>query len=363
MLLFAAMDDSQTSDRSIIVSLDDIREAASQGVISQTDSDNLIYWICSRDRTDQYFAPAEQAKGFNIVTVAYYFGAMLMISACAWFLGDKWDSLGSGGILATTLVYFTIAATLGWWLRSKGYVVGGGLLITVAVCLTPLIVYCVEDLTGFWPGIREKDPTKYKDFYPYIRSAWIIMELSTVAVALVALYFARFGFLTAPIAFSLWFFSMDVAAWIYGDHDLDWNTRAWISILVGVPTILIGYVLQRILHKPGEPKSQDFAFWCYFFGLPAFWGGMTALDSDSETGKFIYFLINIGLVAVSLYLRRSVFLVFGALGISMYLGHLAYEVFQDSVLFPFAIALIGLSMIVATVLGQKFLHRSGRRLP
>src|SRR6476469_10409770 len=182
MLLFAAMDDSQTSDRSIIVSLDDIREAASQGVISQTDSDNLIYWICSRDRTDQYFAPAEQAKGFNIVTVAYYFGAMLMISACAWFLGDKWDSLGSGGILATTLVYFTIAATLGWWLRSKGYVVGGGLLITVAVCLTPLIVYSVEDLTGFWPGIREKDPTKYKDFYPYIRSAWIIMELSTVAV-------------------------------------------------------------------------------------------------------------------------------------------------------------------------------------
>jgi len=189
------------------------------------------------------------------------------------------------------------------------------------------------------------------------------MELATMAAALFALLRVRFGFLTAPLAFSLWFFSMDVAAWIYGDHDLDWNTRAWLSILVGVPTILIGYVLQRILHKPGEPKSQDFAFWCYFFGLLAFWGGMTALDSDSETGKFIYFLINIGLVAVSLYLRRSVFLVFGALGISMYLGHLAYEVFQDSVLFPFAIALIGLSMIVATVLGQKFLHRSGRRLP
>jgi hypothetical protein len=354
---------TSATDDPITIDLDDIREAASEGVISQGDSENLIYWICSRNRAARHFTPAEHSKGFNIVTVAYYFGAMLMISACAWFLGDKWDSLGSGGILATTLVYFAITASLGWWLRSKGYAVGGGLLITVAVCLTPLIVYCIEDLTGLWPGLRENDPIKYKDFYPYIRSAWVVMELATVAVAFVALYFARFAFLTAPIAFSLWFFSMDVAAWMYGDHDLDWNTRAWVSILVGVPTILVGYILERTLHKPGRPKSQDFAFWCYFFGLLAFWGGMTSLDSDSEMGKFIYFLINVGLIAVSLYLRRSVFLVFGALGITTYLGHLAYEVFKDSILFPFVLALIGLGMIVGTVLAQKFLRSSGRGLP
>jgi predicted MFS family arabinose efflux permease len=49
-----------------------------------------------------------------------------------------------------------------------------------------------------------------------------------------------------------------------------------------------------------------------------------------------------------------VFLVFGALGIFAYLGHLAYEVFKDSVLFPFALVLLGLGVIVATVLGQKY---------
>jgi Predicted membrane protein (DUF2157). len=99
-------------------------------------------------RTPQTGPLPETAKGFNIVTVAYYFGAMLMIAACAWLLGDKWSSLGSAGILATCLVYFVLAAGLGWWLRGRGYKIGGGLLITVAVCLTPLIVYCIEDLTG-----------------------------------------------------------------------------------------------------------------------------------------------------------------------------------------------------------------------
>jgi len=356
-------DDAQI-DESITLSIADIRTAATEGVISEKDAENLIYWACSRDRTEQFFTPAEQPKAFNLVTVAYYFGAMLMISACAWFLGDKWNSLGSAGILATSVIYFAVAASLGWWLRTKGFIVGGGLLITVAVCLTPLIVYCIEDLSGFWPVLPTSgDPIKYKDFYPYIRGAWILMELATMAVAFAALLIVRFGFLTAPIAFSLWFFSMDVAAWMYGDHDLDWNTRAWVSIIVGAPTIIIGYVLDRTLHKPGEAKSQDFAFWCYLFGLMAFWGGMTAMDSDWEMGRFVYLVINVGLVAISLYLSRSVFLVFGAIGIFTYLGHLSYEVFKDSVLFPFIIALIGLGMIVATVLAQRFMRGSGRDLP
>ena len=43
------------------------------------------------------------------------------------------------------------------------------------------------------------------------------------------------------------------------------------------------------------------------------------------------------------------FLVFGALGVHLYLGHLAYEVFKNSFFFPFALALLGLSLILFTV--------------
>jgi hypothetical protein len=346
-----------TRDGNISVSISDIRDAGADGVISPDDAERLIHWLSSQ--TPETGPLPETAKGFNIVTVAYYFGAILMIAACGWLLGDKWNSLGSGGVLATCLVYFVLAAGLGWWLRGRGYKVGGGLLITVAVCLTPLIVYCIEDLTGFWPALgATDDPIKYKDFYPYIRGAWILMELATMAVALAALLRVRFGFLTAPFAFSLWFFSMDIAAWFLGEGHLDWNTEAWMAVLVGAIGIFIGFVFDRTLNKP-ETRSEDFAFWCYLFGLMAFWGGLTSLDSDSETGKFLYFLINVGLVAVSLYLHRSVFLVFGALGIFAYVGHLAYAVFKDSILFPFVLVLIGFGIIIATVLAQKYLRTSG----
>jgi predicted MFS family arabinose efflux permease len=50
-------------------------------------------------------------------------------------------------------------------------------------------------------------------------------------------------------------------------------------------------------------------------------------------------------------------MVFGVFGIFAYLGHLAWEVFQDSVFFPFVLALLGLSLILATVWGQHYLRR------
>jgi hypothetical protein len=343
--------------KKIVLSTDDIQRAADEGVITQGSSDELIKWATERigtaDTMHSVTPSPERGKGLNLVTVAYYFGAMLMISACGWFLGNVWSVLGSGGVLLTAVIYAVVLVLLGLWLRAKGYIVGGGLLVTVAVCLVPLITYAVQDLLGFWPA---DDPGAYDKFYPRIHGSWIVMELAAIAASLIALRFVRFGFLTAPLAFSMWFLSMDIAALILR-NDPDWNTKAWISVVVGIVTILIGYGLDKTLHKPGEPRSEDFAFWCYLFGLMAFWGGLTSMDSDSEAGKALYALINIGLIGVALWLRRAVFVVFGAVGVHAYLGHLAYTVFQDSFVFPFVLAALGLSLIVVTVLAQRYLNR------
>lgn len=341
-----------------VVSTDEIRAAAGEGIIAIEDAERLIAHLATRIGLDATppTQPRPQAqeprKGLNPVMVAYYFGAMLMISACAWFLGDKWKDLGSPGIFVTVLIYMAIAGGLGLKLRERGYTVGGGLLVTVAVCLVPLLTYTVEDMTGLWPGAR---PGSYKDYYPWIHGSWIVMELATIAAALFALRRVRFAFLTAPIAFSFWFFSMDIAALLLG-KDLDWDERKWISVIVGLFTLAVGYCLERTLHRPGEARREDFAFWCYLFGLFAFWGGLTAMNSDSEVGKFVYCLINLGLVGLALRLRRSTFLVFGAFGVHIYLGHLAYDLFRNSVLFPFALALLGLSLILVTIWAQKRFH-------
>jgi hypothetical protein len=347
--------DSETSNSELSLTSSDIYRAAEQGVILQADAERLVRWgfeeRFNNSRLREPKAPVvERRQGFNLVTVAYYFGAMLMITACAWFLGDKWDQLGSPGILGTVIVYMMIAAGLGWWLRNKGYIVGGSLLITVAVCLVPLLTYTIEDILGLWPS---QHPGRYQNYYPWINGSWIVMELATIAAAALALRYVRFAFLTAPIAFSFWFLSMDLAALITRNADLDWKTREWISVIVGLCILLVGYALEKFLHKPGEPRSQDFAFWCYLFGMLAFWGGLTFMDSGSEVMRALYALLNVGFIGLAVKLRRSTFLVFGALGVHLYLGHLAYRVFQDSFFFPFALALLGLSLILLTVWMQR----------
>lgn len=337
----------------------DIDRAIAEGVISVEDGERLLVWGYKRrfDSSPREIVPVtEDPKGFNLVTVAYYFGAMLMISGCAWFLGDKWDALGSNGILVTALIYAAVAASLGIGLRTKRYFVGGGLLVTVAVCLTPLIVYSIQRIIGWWPVA---DPGNYENYYPWINGSWIVMEVATILVAAIALYFVRFGFLTAPLAFSFWFFSMDVAALVLGEHTLNAEASKWISVVVGLLTLFVGYALEQAFTDRTQKHADDFAFWCYLFGTLAFWGGLTAMDSESEVGKAGYAFINLCMIGLATWTRRTVFLVFGAIGIHLYLGHLAYRVFQDSFFFPFVIAFLGLSLILVTVLAQRYLvHRA-----
>ena len=102
--------DNELNDPELRFSIGDIERAASEGVIEQQDSERLIAWGY-KNLFDSPFdrpavvVPVEHSKDLNLVTVAYYFGAMLMISACAWFLGDKWEVLASKGVLTTTLIY------------------------------------------------------------------------------------------------------------------------------------------------------------------------------------------------------------------------------------------------------------------
>ena len=344
-----------TSNYELSLTSSDIYVAAEQGVLLQDDAERLVRWgYEQRFNRSGYAEPkapvVERRKGLNLVTVAYYFGALMMISACAWFLGDKWKSLGSPGILATVILYMMIAGGTGWWIRNQGYIVGGGLLITVAVSLVPLLTYSIEDILGVWPGDY---PGTYEQYYSWINGSWVVIELATIVAAAIALRYVRFGFLTAPLAFSLWFLSMDLAGLIFKTAALSWDTREWISVAIGLCTLLLGYAFQENLHKPGAPRSEDFAFWCYLFGMLAFWGGLTAMNSNSELRRVWYAVLNVALMWLAVKLRRAMFLVFGALGVYLYLGHLAYQVFENSFFFPFVLALLGLSMILLTVWFQR----------
>jgi hypothetical protein len=96
------------------------------------------------------------------------------------------------------------------------------------------------------------------------------------------------------------------------------------------------------------------------FGLMAFWGGLSTMNSTAEVGSAAYAAINLGLIALAVKLRRVTFLLFGAVGVYIYLAHLAYKVFKDSTMFPFILAFLGLCLILATVWAQRRFLRFAR---
>jgi hypothetical protein len=319
---------------------DDLNWAAAQGVIDKAQAEQL--WDALSERT------ADQPR-FGLVHVLYSFGALVVIGAMGWFMNNAWEVLGGAGIFAISIIYAAVFVGLGyrWWDR-PGLRVPSGLLVTMGVCMTPLAVYGIQRWLGVW-GFD--DPGEYRSFHRWIKGGWFFMELATIATGLIALRFFKFPFLTAPVAFALWYMSMDITPIIFGSDGYIWDQRKMVSMWFGLSMIVGSYFVDR-------RTKVDFAFCSYLYGVIAFWGGLTLMESDSELSKFIYFLINILMMGMSIFLQRKVFVVFGALGSFAYLGHLAAHVFEDSVMFPFALTIFGALILYCGIL----LHRHGAKI-
>ncbi len=312
------------------ISQDDLRTAARDAQLTPEQADALWHALTAQ-------AERSNKPRFDVAHVAYYLGALIVIGAMGWFMNKAWDAMGGPGLSAVAVCYAVCFVLAGRTLWAQPHQrIPGGLLFTIAVCMVPLAVFGIERWTGFWPT---DDPGSYTRFHPYIHGSWILMEMATVLAGLLAIRRWPFPFLTAPIAYALWYLSMDLPALILQREPFNWEEKQFATMVFGAVMLGVAYLTDL------NGKRDDYAFWGYLFGLAAFWGGLSSMDSHSELGKFLYCLINLALIFFSLVLRRRVFLVFGALGLFGYLGHLAFKVFEDSIFFPFALTLLGIAVI------------------
>ncbi len=318
------------------ISKKDLEDAIIQQLLSAEQAQKLWAIWEERDR---------QQPKFDFAHVAYYFGAILAISAMTWFMTEAWEAYGGAGIFTIATLYAICFGIAGYFLwNDPPSRIPGGLLFTLMVCMVPLAVYGLEREFDFWP---QGDPGGYQDFYIWVKGSWFIMEVATILAAAITLIFIRFPFLTAPIAFALWYMSMDLTPLLVGQNEFSWDNRLWISLWFGLVMILIAYFVDR-------RTREDYAFWLYLFGLIAFWGGLSLMKSDSELGKFLYFLINLGIIFLSIFLQRRTFIVFGVTGAFGYIGYLAFHVFQNSLLFPVILTVAGLAIIYIGVLYHRY---------
>ena len=319
----------------------DLRAAAAADLLDAAQLAGLIDFLNRRAA----LAPADAAPAprFDVAHLLWYAGALIVITAMGLFSTLAFSQLGGEALAIIAFVYAALFGVAGHYLwHAKGLRTPGGLLIAIAVSMAPLAVYGIQDALGLWGQFGK--PDTYQGFYVWIKGSWIFMEIATIVAAVVALRFYRFPFIVSLIAFALWFMSMDLAPWFAGQAYADWETQRRVSVWVGLAILGVAYGTDRF------QRSGDFAFWLYLFGLMAFWGAITASSNGTMIEKALYCAMNVAFLFVAVFLNRRVFAVFGVIGVSLYLGDLASKVFKDSLLFPFALSLIGVGVIAAGLL-------------
>ncbi|KQV54513.1 MULTISPECIES: hypothetical protein [unclassified Duganella] len=321
-------------------------EAAGRGLLDEGQAGRLWQFLVEREQHTPGFKPAH---------ILYYLGGLIAIGAMSLFMTLGWESFGGTGLLFISLCYMAAALGAVEWLRVRGLVLPAGVLAAFAVALVPLAVYGLQHMLGLWAG--GEAGSSYRNYHYYVDWRWIFMELATLAAGAVVLWRYRMPFTVMPLAVTLWYMSMDVAEMLLGHYGLFSREGKIISAVFGV-----GMTLVALWIDLRNRSSKDYAFWLYIWGVLAFWGALSSMDSGSEFGKLVYCLINVVMIGLGAALSRRVFAVFGGFGLAGYLGHLSYTVFRDSLLFPVALTAIGIAIIAAGVFWQRREARIGASL-
>ncbi len=312
--------------RTLSVSRDDLDQAAAEGLIAPKDTAALWNFLEKRLGNDT------QSK-FDLSNLAWYAGSVIVMLAMGWIMGQVWDAFSGGGIVATAVVYalgFTLAGARLW--KTNDLKIPGGLLFTLAVSMTPLAVFGIERMSGLWGGIQPFPAEFLREFS---------LEAATIGAGLLALYFVRFPFLTAPVSLALWCLTMSTSSFVASFAGLSFHQEWLVTLLFGAGMIIASFIIDRF-------SREDFAFWGYLFGTAAFWSALTwllAFDSSSELARASYAAVNVAMLLVSVLLNRRVFVIAGAVGTIGYIGHLSWAVFAGSWAFPFALSFVGIAII------------------
>ncbi|MEO5337781.1 MAG: hypothetical protein H7841_12950 [Magnetospirillum sp. WYHS-4] len=324
-------------------------EAVATGVLGAEEASRLWEFLVER---------AQDTPSFRATHVLYYLGGMIAIGAMTLFVTLGWERFGGWGLFSIAIAYGIAGLGLTeFLLNRRRLAIPAGIAAVFVVALVPLAVYGVQAGSGWW-----EDGRPYREYHTHIDWRWMSMEIATLVAGALLVARYRLPFLVLPVAVTLWYMSMDLTPFLFGEDDVNWDRRKMVSVVFGLFMVALAVAVDLY-----SRRDKDFAFWLYIFGVMAFWGGLSAMESDSEMAKVVYLCINLAMIAVGSLLARRVFAVFGALGAAGYLGHLAYEVFEDSLWFPFALTLIGGGVVYLGIVWQRHEATIGeqlrRRLP
>ena len=292
-------------------------------------------------------APPRGPRIFDGPTLAYGAGAAAVLFAMGWFLADRWNALGPWGVLAIVAGYALVFLGVARVLRREGFGTAADVAVVLAVCTTAVMAWALQKALGLWPDIPGACRWD-SGAVAWCNQGWIVVELVVLLAALVALRHVPSALLTVPIAVALLFLLRHVVDAVRGSH-FDQSAEGW-SLVIGASLMAtLAYFVDR--RSARDAHDYGAALWSAAVVAAVFAAG-TLWGTDTGVRHALPWA---GLVAAiaALSLRRRVVLWFGAGCMLWYLGWLAFEVFDDVVAFPIALAMAGIAVIVATVVVQR----------
>jgi hypothetical protein len=175
----------------------------------------------------------------------------------------------------------------------------------------------------------------------------IVLELTTLAAALVALRAVRFSLLVLPVAvIALRFVFHGVDAVFAGE--LGTVASGWVWLMAASLSTAAAYVTDR-----RQPEEIDYALWLHIVAVISS-ATASALILNATDGFRHLMPAGAALAFLfSLRMRRIPWTLLGLGWFVAYLGWLAADVFKDTPVFPIVLAALGLAVIIATVWVQR----------
>lgn len=321
-----------------------LARAVERGIITAAQRDAIIA-IAGEGGTAR-----ELPRGFNWVTVAYVLGAFLVVFAGGWFLAQRWLALGAPGVLAIITGYAAAAWFSSRWLERHDFPQAAGVAVMVAVSLTPVAVWALESMSGWWPAETWGRPY-YVEYPPAEATRWLVAELATILAALLVLRRRVYSALGFPVAVAVFGLVM------HGPRSFDIAItpvmERWTMLTGAVIACALADTVDRRVPRGRTPGDGDFAFPLWTVGLIALGAAILAFWPTAGVLRHGVPVLALAAIAAALVMGRRTHVVFGVLALFMYLMYLAGEVFKSTAYFPVALAAIGALLLALTVWLQR----------
>ena len=263
---------------------------------------------------------------FSVTKMLYVLGAAIVVAGIVIFVAQIWDDIGSFGRISVTLGLGLLIAAIGSVLLKQkpedtigpifhfigGMLIPGGAVVT----LSELSVESDWAVAITFGAIFA--------FYLLLNSVHrnAILTFFAIANGTATIYLILNAVIGGP--FEGWFGIK--------------NIYQYLTMAIGASYLLLAHAF-----RDGWNKKLIGAL--YFFGITGFLGAAFSQVFDSDLWELLYFLIVLGGLFLSVYMRSRSILVMSTLFLIAHVSYITSEYFADSLGWPISLVILGFVFI------------------